>query len=241
MANKLTIMNRLIYLILFLGFTAYANAQLSIGVRQGYGNHGVHFEPPAIEQKQVDFWLPSTALVMAYNNEANIGMQVELSMAQKGWREEDSIPNSYFYRKINYLEIPIFSHFEIGTKKVRPVILAGPYIAFKLSETSDSLNFNYPTQYLHHTQEIRKIDYGIKLGLGLRYNITKHLAIFGEARYDFQLAGGRDIFIDRPNEIQASRLSEVGGTIGILWHIFPQKKEVEKKGYVPKEDLYGTD
>jgi hypothetical protein len=234
-------MNRIFAWLFFLFLTICVQAQFSVGVRQGYGTHGVHFDPITLNENQVALWLPNTALVIAFNNKLNTGLQTEFSLAQKGWREEDSIPNTYFYRKINYLEIPFFSHFEIGKGKVRPVILAGPYVAIKLSESSDSLNYNYPTEYLYHTQEIRKIDYGIKFGLGLRYNITKHLAVFSEVRYDLQLAGGRDIFIDRPNNILASRLTEIGGTFGILWHIIPQKKDEAKKGYVPKENLYGED
>jgi hypothetical protein len=52
------------------------------------------------------------------------------------------------------------------------------------------------------------------------------------------VAGGRDIFIDRPNGIQASRLKEIGGSFGILWHIIPQKKPEIKPGYTPKQDIF---
>lgn len=230
-------MNRILAAFLFLMLSVSLQAQFSVGVRQGYGNHGVYFVP--IFENQVDFWLPSTALVVSYTNQLNTGLQTEFAWAQKGWREAyDSVPDSYFYRKITYLEIPFFGHFEIGKGKVRPVIQAGPYIAFKLSETSDSLNYEYPTTYNHHSQTIRNLDYGIKIGVGLRYNINKHLAVFGEARYDLQMAGGRDIYIDRPNGIDVSRLTEMSGTIGILWHIIPQKQAEEKQGYTPKEDLF---
>jgi hypothetical protein len=231
-------MNRTLILLVFVLTTTLVQAQLSIGVRQGYGNHGIHLEPPGLEQLQADFWLPNTAFVIAFNNKLNNGLQMEFSLAQKGWREVDTIPDAYFSRKITYLEIPFFSHFEIGQGAVRPVILAGPYLAFKLSESTENHNYNHPNEFDHYTQEVRTLDFGIKVALGLRYNINKRLAIFGEARYDLQMAGGRDIFIDRPNGIQASRLSEVGGTFGILWHIIPQAKKEEKKGYVPKEDLF---
>jgi len=225
--------------LLFLLSVITLNAQFSIGVRAGYGAHGIHLEPPALEKYQTSFLLSNGGLVLAFNNKMNAGLQMEAIYAQKGWKDvDDSIPESYFSRTINYLEIPIFGHWEIGHGAVRPVILVGPYLAFKLSEALDSNNFNHPNEYDPFHQAVRNVSWGIKTGLGLRYNINKRMAVFAEARYDIQVAGGRDIFIDRPNGIQASRLKEITGTFGILWHMIPQEKNEEKEGYVPKENLY---
>ena len=234
-------MNRVFFVLIILAATHSLQAQFSVGVRQGFGTHGIYLEPPTLEEFQADFWLPNTAFVIVFNNKLNTGLQMEFSRAQKGWREEDTVPNAYFSRKINYLEIPIFSHFEIGKGAVRTVINAGPYLAFKLSEEIENVSFSHYEDYDHYHQKIKDIDFGIKVGVGLRYNINRHMAIFGEARYDIQIAGGRDIFTDQPNGIQASRLREMGGTFGVLWHIIPQEKKKEKKGYIPKENLYESE
>ena len=231
-------------------------AQFSVGVRQGYSAHGVYFEP-GLEKYQVPYYRLNTGLVISFNNVNNVGLQTEFNYAQKGWMEQDSSIETqnnfkergdtltrypYFKRNINYLEVPFFSHFEIGQGKVRLIILAGPYLAFKLSESIDTANFshiwNEAHKYKHYEQEIRDVSYGIKLGLGLRYNITPRLGIFMDARYDLQIAGGRDIFIDRPNGIVASRLKEIGGSFGIFWHIIPQTKPEIKAGYTPKQDIF---
>ena len=180
---------------------------------------------------------------MKYAYSTCLNEKIETNYAQKGWQEQDStIENSYFKRNIDYLEVPFFSHWEIGYGKVRPIIFAGPYLAWKLSESTESENFSHiwheDHPYKHYEQEIRDLDFGIKLGLGLRYNITNRFGIYIDARYDVQIAGGRDIFVDRPNGIQASRLKEISGTFGILWHIIPQKKKEVTKGYTPKQNLY---
>ncbi len=233
---------RKIFLILFTSILALnISAQLSVGLRQGYGSHGVNFDPNELVKYQVPYYLPNTGLVIVYNNTNNVGLQAEINYAQKGWQEKDTIQGPYFKRNITYLEIPIYSHWEIGYGKVRPLIFAGPYIGIKLNESTDSANFSRlwydESVYVQYDQEIRDLHYGIKLGLGLRYNITSRLGIFIDVRYDLEIAGSRDIFIDRPDGIDASRLEELSGSFGIIWHIMPQPKKIIIKGYTPKEDL----
>lgn len=236
-------MLRIFLFILFTIVALSSNAQFSVGVRGGFGAHGVYFEHPSMNNYQEPFYRANGGFVLIYNNDNNAGLQTEINYSQKGWQELPvTKKDSFFYREINYLEIPFFSHFEMGFGKVRPIIFGGPYIGWKLSEKTDSLNWGhlwYPEhRYLHYEQDIRDLDYGIKLGLGLRYNINNRFAIYIDARYDLQMAGGRDIFKDHPNDIQASRLTEISGSFGILWHLIPQKRKEEKKGYVPKEDLF---
>ncbi len=233
-----------VFLLILLSIVSLGiKAQFSVGVRQGYGAHGVYLEPPSIEKYQTPYLLSNTGLVVVFNNKNNAGLQMEINYAKKGWQEEDTtVQGSYFKRTINYLEMPFFSHWEIGYGKVRLLIFAGPYFAFKLSESTDSANFSHIWNeyhlYKHYEQEVKNFDFGIKAGLGIKYNITSRIGIFIDARYDIQIAGGSDIFIDRPNGIQASRLKEIGGTFGIVWHIIPQELKDIKKGYIPKEDLF---
>jgi len=230
-------------LVLFFLYSAFlAKAQFSIGIREGYGTNGLYLEPPTLTDFQVDYWQPSTGLVLIFNNNKNAGLQLEINYAQKGWKEHvKEIPGSSYIRSLTYLEVPVFGHWEIGYYKVRPIIFAGPYFAWKLKESSQSTLFDTifnNAAYNHYYQDIRKLNYGLKVGIGLRYNITNRLAVFVDGRYNLQIAGGRDIFIDRPDGIQASRLTEMSGTFGIVWHMIPQKKPEVKEGYTPKEDLY---
>lgn len=252
-------MLRITFLILITALALTLKAQFSVGMRGGLGTHGLSTIPKKLMDRQVPFYRSNVGMVICYNSENNVGIQAEINYAQKGWHEVDTTENArnfykalgetisenpYFKREINYLEIPIYSHWEIGYKKLRTVVFAGPYLAFKMSEKIDSSHWHhlwYPEQtYKLWGQEIKTIDLGLKAGLALRYNINDRIAIYCDARYDIDLAGGRDIFIDRPEKIEASRLTEIGGSFGILWHLIPQKKKKANKGYIPKEDLFET-
>lgn len=236
-------MQRLFLILILFIISFNTKAQVSIGYRYGIGNFGLYTELYSL--KLDSYILPSHGLVLTYVNENNAGLQLEINYAQKGWKEfRDSMPDAYFSRRLDYIEIPVYSHFEIGHKMIRPVIIAGPYVAFKIKDTQSSnlfddkiSNENYP----HYTYDTRDVDFGIKLGAGLRFNFTKRIAAFGEVHYDLDIAGGQDIFKDRPEKLQASRLTEISGVFGILWHIVPQKDKEKPKGYTPKENLYDFD
>lgn len=222
-----------------------AISQFSVGYRFGIGNHGVNFEPGTLEKNQKPYLRSSHGIVVVFNNMNNAGLQLEVNFAQKGWFEKiDTLENTFFKRQIDYIEIPIYSHFEIGRRMLRPIIIAGPYLGFKTNDKSEYNNFDEQisrTKFNHYIQKVRNIDLGIKAGLGLRLNIGKNLGIFAEVHYDLEIVGGQDIFIEKPDKISASRLTEVSGVFGILWHIVPQKKKEKVEGYTPKEHLYDDD
>ncbi len=235
-------MQKTLIIILLIITSLSVKSQLSVGYRYGMGTHGVNLDPGSLEKYQTSYNRSSHGLIFTYNNMNNAGIQLEVNFAKKGWKEViDSVPGSFFTRDLDYIEIPVYSHFEIGHRMLRPVIIAGPYLAWQINDSWESNGFddqlankNYP----HYTQETRKLDFGLKIGAGLRLNIGKRFAVFGEVHYDLEIAGGRDIFIERPEDIYVSRLTETSGVFGILWHIMPQKKQEELKGYKPKENLY---
>lgn len=226
-------------------FTSSAYAQFSIGLRGGYGLHGVYFEPQSLNGKQVAYQLPNAGLVIIYNNMNNAGLQIELNYAQKGWKEEEKlIEGSEFKRTISYFELPVLTHWQFGKKSLRAMLIIGPYVAYKLNESTESVNFGpifTGHRYDHYHQKIRDLDFGLKAGVGLRYNFAKRFAVYAEFRYGLHVAGGQNIFKNQPNKIQASRYKEIGGGFGIIWHIFEQEKPSVKEGYIPKENIIEKD
>jgi hypothetical protein len=215
--------------------------QFSVGFRGGYSAHNIYLEPDVPTKWKKDYMLKNAGLVLIYNNENNTGLQFEINYAQKGWMEKvPEVPNSCYKRTIDYLEVPVFTHIEFGKKSLRLVFIAGPYMAYKLSDKIDTTNFSQVLElysYKHYFDKIRDLDFGIKVGGGFRYNVTKRIGVFTEFRYGLQIAGGQNIFKNRPDKIQASRLKEMGGTFGIVWNIIPQKQKENKAGYIPKEDM----
>ena len=220
---------------------ATATAQLSVGLRAGYGAFGAHFEPPALTGNQEPLYEPSFGIVGIFNDKSNAGIQVEVNYAVKGWRDQDKdIDTIEYKREITYIEIPLMTHFELGRSWFRIYGVVGPYIAFKQNETVTSRNFDTyiaGNPYDLYDQKVRKIDFGNKAGLGFRINIGQRFSIFADARYELQIAGGQNIFKKQPNGIQASRLSEIGGSVGVVFNILPQRTDVVKEYYVPKEGI----
>ncbi len=230
-------------ILILIAFPLVLSAQLSIGVRGGYGSHGVRFEPKTLNQYQVAYMRPDAGLVLIYNNFKNAGFQIEFNYAQKGWKERvlENSDSILFTRSINYFEVPFLTHAEFGKKSLRVLLIAGPYGAYKLGEKTESKNFDDVfaiNVYDHYHQTIRDIDFGLRVGTGLRYNINSRLSVYGEFRYNFDIAGGQNIFKGEPNKIQSSRLKEIGAGFGIVWNIKKQEVKVVKDGYVPKEHIY---
>lgn len=218
-----------------------ATAQLSVGVRAGYGAFGANFEPPALTGNQVPLYEPSFGIVGIFNDKSNAGIQVEVNYTVKGWRDRDKDDSNIEYkRELTYIEVPMMTHFELGRSWFRIYGVLGPYVAFKQSEKETARNFDAyiaGNPYDLYNQKARSIDFGNKAGLGFRINFGQRFSAFADVRYDLQLAGGQNIFKKQPNGIQASRLTELGGSIGLVFNILPQRTEVVKEYYVPKEGM----
>ncbi len=233
-------MKRLIVILAVLLSVGTASAQLSFGVRAGYGAYGAYFEPISLSGNQESMYQPNFGLVAIYNDKRNFGLQTELNYQIKGWREVDEdVDHSEYVHKIKYLELPIFSHIEIGRKNFRLFFIIGPYIAWRQREDVSSQNYEHMLQrttYNHYNQTVRDLDFGNKVGGGLRYNIGR-FSVFADFRYDMQVAGGQNIFKKQADKIQASRLTEISGSVGIVFNIIKQKTEEEKEYYVPKEGM----
>ncbi|MBR3567599.1 MAG: PorT family protein [Salinivirgaceae bacterium] len=218
-----------------------ATAQLSVGVRAGYGAFGANFEPPALTGNQVPLYEPSFGIVGIFNDKSNAGIQVEVNYTVKGWRDRDKDDSNIEYkRELTYIEVPMMTHFELGRSWFRIYGVLGPYVAFKQSEKETAKKFDAyiaGNPYDLYNQKARSIDFGNKAGLGFRINFGQRFSAFADVRYDLQLAGGQNIFKKQPNGIQASRLTELGGSVGLVFNILPQRTEVVKEYYVPKEGM----
>ena len=232
-------MKRLLISILVTLTAAAAFGQLSVGVRAGYGAFGAHFEPPSLEGDQVPLYEPNFGIMAIFNDKNNAGIQLEANYAVKGCREQDKDSSHIEYRReLTYLEVPLMTHFELGRGWFRIYGVVGPYVAFLRDDKATAKNYDRRIAYNPYdlyNQSVRKIDFGNKAGLGFRVNIGQHLSVFADARYDLQLAGSQNIFKKQPNGIQASRLTEIGGSVGIVFNILPQRTEKVKEYYVPKE------
>lgn len=100
-----------------------------------------------------------------------VGLQVELNYSQQGWKEEfEDAPEYQYSRRLNYFQLPFYTHIQFGGKNVKGFLNAGPQIGFMMSESTDeNLNGAAPgkTNYQHDMPVEKKFEWGISGGAGI--------------------------------------------------------------------------
>lgn len=112
-----------------------------------------------------------------------VGVQIELNYAQQGWDEDfesddeniseeerEKLAGYKYSRLLNYLQLPVYSHFQFGEKNVKGFINVGPQIGYLLSEsTSENLNGATPGKVneQHNMPVEKKFEWGISGGAGI--------------------------------------------------------------------------
>lgn len=110
-----------------------------------------------------------------------IGIQTEVSFAQKGQRwfkQEDSA--KYYNRLVNnYIEIPVLAVVRFGSEKVKFVGYLGTYLAYwsgaytqnsiqldKMTDKAENANYVF-------TKNDRRFDMGLSTGIGVDFRVGK--------------------------------------------------------------------
>lgn len=152
-------------------------------------------------------------IVVQYLNEKHVGIQAELNYTQKGWSENDTSgnKNSKLDSSINYLELPILTHVNIGGGNLRGLFNLGPYIAYAVSGKNSEKDLNTgneeSTDYTFDSNTDNRLDFGLVIGAGMEYRFS-----FGkfsaEARYSFGF-GDFNKIKGRESELSQSRVISV--------------------------------
>ncbi|RDC64945.1 porin family protein [Adhaeribacter pallidiroseus] len=180
----------LIFSIIFLKIEAVAQTQdtvvvqkvfvptTSIGFKAGYNLAQTGFKP-TIKQ---EFTRSITAgFILNHFAQPYAGIQVELNYIQAGWTFSD-VDHS---QDISYLEVPVFTHIQIGKKNGAFLLNLGPYIAFLLTKR-DSLSIPETPNTDLITTAPNRLHYGLAFGLGyLQKTAIGNFQL--EARYNFGL------------------------------------------------------
>ena len=135
-------------------------------------------------------------LIFRLISEPHIGFQVELNYIQKGWQEIPFIgefaSTTYFHR-LNYIDLPIMTHVNLGKKAVRFIFNLGPEFSFLKSEDQ---GFK-PNNTIPSDTEGYKAYYGNNIdtnfdilgtvGIGFEYHLKGGSAISLEGRGYYSL------------------------------------------------------
>ena len=120
----------------------------------------------------------------------NVGLQAELNYSQQGWDEfYEDYPELKYSRRLDYIQMPLYTHVQFGGKTVKGFINAGPQIGFMIGEsTKDQLNGEKPGRVneQHDMPVEKKFEWGISGGIGIE--IRTGIGYFTiEGRYLYSL------------------------------------------------------
>ena len=196
--------------------------ELYIGAKGGMTFSKVRFYPSIVES----FLQGNTGgIVFRLISEPHIGFQVEVNYTQKGWNEDST---KYFHR-LNYINIPIMTHVNLGDKAFRVTLNLGPEAAFRIS---DEQGFNgtevvsgdsgYRDYYGKPTDT--KVDFLFTAGLGMEYHMKggSSLVFEGRAYYSLPNLFNPDNY---PFKVSQSNGGQV--TLGYLFQLNKKKKAVK--------------
>lgn len=204
-------------------------AQVSVGIQGGANFSKMDFtnnsEYKFTEIKSTNGFIGG--VVVQFIGEKHAGIQFELNYTQRGWIETDTIfqKDIEYNTKMDYLELPILTHINIGGGNFRGLFNLGPYLAYALNrktiKTDNITGAEETIGYTFNGEVDNRIDFGLMVGAGFEYRTT--IGKFStEARYTIGL-GDVDKVKVRQSEVSQFRILSV-----LLRYTIPLKKSKEK-------------
>ena len=135
----------------------------------------------------------SMGFVMRMISEPHVGIQIEFNYLQKGWEEKPlaGSTQNYFHR-INYLDIPIMTHANLGNGKYRFTLNVGPTVAILLSDSQGMSPAEPgfpaipPIAYWGKPIDTR-VDFLFVGGIGSEYHFSRYAALALDVRAFYSL------------------------------------------------------
>jgi hypothetical protein len=135
----------------------------------------------------------SAGLLFRMISEPHVGVQFEFNYMQKGWEE---IPLSgstqNYFHQINYFEIPMMTHANLGDGAFRFTLNIGPSVAFLLSDSqgmipaTPGISDTPPISYWGKPID-SKVDFLFTGGIGIEYHFKKIGALTLDTRVFYSL------------------------------------------------------
>ncbi|HLO57457.1 MAG TPA: outer membrane beta-barrel protein [Bacteroidales bacterium] len=112
-------------------------AQKSFVPTTHVGVHGgVDFSTMSFRPQLKQEFLPGKefGIFFRHVSEPHIGLQLEINVADKGWKEVIDSVGTYT-RKLYTIDVPVLASFIAGSKTVRFVFTIGPYLSYRRNDT----------------------------------------------------------------------------------------------------------
>lgn len=148
--------------------TAFRPA-LYLGAQYGLSWNDVRFSPTV---NQEIYSGSRYGLVARYLEAPHVGVQLEVSVDQRGWSEKRDTFPSLFTQKVDYVDVSLYSHFAIGNSRLQPIILLGSFISFPTADERElptDWTITVPSYYEEPFD--RRLQYGLAGGLGIALDL----------------------------------------------------------------------
>lgn len=187
-------------------------AQTSVGVRGGKSISRVNFTP-ALSQAFVDG--VEGGVFLRYKNSRHLGLQLELNMSSQGWHISPAVDSLAHQKKLNYIQLPLLTHVQLGGGRFTFVLQAGGFLAYAFSEK----NVQAPAEGVagavaYRQQAFQPWQYGVLAAAGPAYRFN-----FGElqleARFAQHLSNLLEANFNQTNDIDNSQQQII--TFGLQW------------------------
>ncbi len=192
---------------------------ISIGGHGGVTLSQMSFSPSITQSWPVGLTFGAQA---RYAEEKLCGVIAELNFTQRGWKETFKHDATLTYaRTLNYVSLPIMTHINFGTDRVRFFVNLGPEFSYMIGDNISS-NFDYvnpgadfPANRRKNQMSMKvknKFDYGITAGLGCEFWVKPRQSVYIEGRYYFGL--GNIYPASKADEFSASRCTNISVSLG---------------------------
>ncbi len=192
-----------VFAFIFISSFYNSNAQVQIGVQGGINLTNVKME---LTQQGFETAMRTSAIVggiLTYNFSPVLALQFEPAYVQKGAKvnftteESGAIIDIEASVSANYFDFPILLKASLPYGPIKPYLLAGGSVAFRLGDAKMKLEKAslggldvsplIPAELKEQTIDLKKQDYILSLGAGVTFPLTL-FELFLEGRYDLGLA-----------------------------------------------------
>lgn len=204
----------------------YFRPRFEVGLSGG-ATLGSQSFSPSIKKKMLQGI--TAGVKFRYSEEKLFGLMAELNLTQRGWKEDFDETEFTYQRKLTYIELPVMTHINFGSRKFRGFVNLGPSVSYMIGENISS-NFDYhnpasvegfPIHDRHVNQMTmavkNKFDYGITAGAGMEFIIKRRHSIMLEGRYYFGL--GNIFPAAKKDEFSASRGTSINITLSYMFRL----------------------
>ena len=166
-------------------------------------------------------------VVFNFLGDKHAGVQAEINYSQKGWILNDTTSGNDIdnINQIDYIDVPILTHVNVGGGKFRGIFHIGPYIGYALSRKVKIKDNNTGAEesfdYQFSKSKDNQFDFGLIAGGGIEYKLpVGKIAL--EARYTF---GFGDIDKEKVLQSEVSQFRILTGLLRYTVQVTHRNKE----------------